>query len=315
MNEAGKGVAAMVTACMIWGLSPLYYKLLAHVPPLELLAHRTFWSLIFFGTVLALQARLGEVRRLLLSSPRQVAAVGFAAGMISTNWFFFIYSVQIGRVVESSLGYYIFPLVSVMLGVLVYREGMDAAKAVAVGLAATAVIVLTLGLGVAPWVSLVLAFSFGFYGMVKKYVAAGAVVSVTAEVVLLVPLALFWLWGVHSQGWTGLTGTNLATFGRSLSDSALLMLSGPLTATPLILFSYASRRVTMATVGLVQYLNPTLQFAVAVAIFAEPFTRWHAIAFPLIWVALAIYTLRTWRQERSARRAATSSSTVATVVK
>lgn len=314
MNEAGKGVAAMVMACMIWGLSPLYYKLLAHVPPLEVLSHRTLWSLVFFGCVLAFQRRLVEVGRL-LSTPRSVLVVAFAAAAISTNWFFYIYSVQIGRVVEASMGYYIFPLVSVMMGVLVYREGMDPAKAVSVGLAALAVTVLTWGLGAAPWVSLVLAFSFGFYGLAKKYVAAGAVVSVTGEVLLLSPLALIWLWGVHSQGWEGLTGRNLATYGHSLSDSLLLMLSGPLTATPLILFSYASRRVTMATVGLVQYLNPTLQFLLAVAIFAEPFTEWHALAFPLIWVALAIYTWRTWRQEKSARRAATRSSTVATVVK
>lgn len=311
MTEAGKGVIAMAAACMIWGLSPMYYKQLAHVPPLEVLAHRTIWSLAFFGMVLLFQRRLQEVWRL-LRRPAGLAAVAAAAAMISFNWFLFIWSVQVGRAVEASLGYYIFPLVSVLMGVVVYRETLRPAQGVAVAMAALAVGILTWGLGAAPWLSLALAFSFGFYGVIKKYVSAGPVVSVTGEVCVLLPLALVWLYGVHAQGWTGLVGRNLATFGHSLQDSVLLMVSGPLTATPLILFSFASRRVTMATVGLVQYLNPTLQFLVATLVFAEPFTEWHAIAFPLIWLALAIYSVWAVRQEKSARRASTSSSTVST---
>ncbi|WP_425052742.1 EamA family transporter RarD [Psychromarinibacter sp. S121] len=311
MSDGTKGAIAVAVASIMWGLVPIYYKLLAHVPPLEVLAHRTIWSLVFFGLVLMVQRRLHEVRAL-LSRPSDLAAIAAAATLISCNWLLFIYSVQIDRVTEASLGYYIFPLVSVVLGMVFYRETLKPAQAAAVVLAAAGVGVLTWGLGAAPWISIGLALLFGFYGVIKKYVNAGPVVSVSAEVLLLVPLAVVWLWGVHAQGWTGLTGETLGTFGHDWSDSLLLIVSGPLTAVPLILFSYASRRVTMATVGLVQYLNPTLQFLVATVLFAEPFTPWHAIAFPLIWVALAIYSVWAVRHERSARRAATSSSTVST---
>jgi chloramphenicol-sensitive protein RarD len=311
MGEAQRGVMAMVGACLIWGLSPLYYKLLVHVPPLEVLSHRTLWSMVFFGIVLLFQGRMGQVLQL-LGNVRRLALVVLAALSISANWFLFIYSIQVGRAVEASLGYYIFPLVAVLLGVVVFRERLSLAKISAVALAVVAVLVLTLGLGAPPWISLALAFSFGIYGVIKKGVSAGPVVSVTAEVLMLAPLALIWLWGVHFQEWQGLTGRNLGVFGNNLRDSLLLLLSGPLTATPLILFSYASRRVALATIGLVQYLNPTLQFSVAVLIFAEPMTRWHAIAFPLIWLALAVYSLETLRQDRSARRAAAKSVTVGT---
>ncbi len=303
MSEAGKGILAMVAACCIWGLSSLYYKMLAHVPPLEVLSHRTLWSMIFFGAVLAVQGRLGQVAEL-FRKPRVLAIVLLAAVLISTNWFFFIFSVQTGHAVQASLGYYIFPLVAVMLGFVLLGEKLGPAKWAAVGLAAAAVGVLTWGYGVAPWISLILAFSFGFYGLLKKGSPAGPVVSVTTEVLLLAPLALIWLWGVHMQGWQGLVGRNLATFGHSLKDSLLLMLAGPLTGAPLVLFSYASKRVRLGTVGLVQYLNPSLQFLVATLIFRETFTRWHAIAFPMIWLALALYSWSSLRQDRAARRVA-----------
>lgn len=311
MSEARKGVLAMVTACAIWGLSSMYYKLLAHVPPLEVLSHRTLWSLAFFGLVLAVQRRLSEIA-LLLSRPRALATVALAALAISTNWFFFIYAIQIGRAVEASLGYYIFPLVAVALGFAVLGERHSAPKWAAVGLACVAVAGLTWGLGVAPWISLMLAGSFGLYGLIKRAVQAGPVVSVTAEVLLLAPLALVWLRGVHGSGWGGLTGRTLATFGHDLSDSLLLIVSGPLTATPLILFSYASKRVSYAAVGLVQYINPTLQFLVATMIFREPFTLWHGLAFGLIWSALMLYSGDSLRQERALRRASISPSTSGT---
>ncbi|MEX5726774.1 chloramphenicol-sensitive protein RarD [Rhodovulum iodosum] len=311
MDEAKKGVLAMVAACCIWGLSSLYYKLLSHVPPLEVLSHRTLWSLVFFSAVLLVQGRLGLVGAL-FSRPRALGLVAMAALFISTNWFFFIYSIQIGRAVEASLGYYIFPLVAVMLGFVFLGERHSAAKWVAVVLAALAVAGLTWGLGAAPWVSLVLAATFGLYGLIKRGVDAGPVVSVTTEVLLLAPLALIWLWGVHVQGWTGLTGRSLGAFGADWGDSLLLMASGPLTATPLILFSFASKRVSFATVGLVQYLNPTLQFLVATLAFREPFTPWHAMAFGLIWTALLLYSGESLRQDRAARRASVSSVTEAT---
>jgi chloramphenicol-sensitive protein RarD len=286
MGEAAMGVASLVLACTIWGLSPLFYKLLTHVPPAEVLAHRTAWSLVVFATLLAMQGRLREVPRA-LGTWRGLFAVAAAAAMISVNWFLFIFAIQAGRTVEASLGYYIFPLVAVLIGAAVLRERLGRAQIVAVAVAACAVLVLGVGLGATPWISLTLAVTFGIYGLLKRWVAAGPVVSVTAEVLILVPLAcgyLLWL------------GSTAGAFGHDIGTSALLIASGPMTATPLILFSYATKRVAMATVGLVQYLNPTLQFAVAALILAEPVTRWHMIAFPMIWVALAIYSVATLRR-------------------
>lgn len=286
----------MVLACTIWGLSPLYYKLLAHVAPLEVLSHRTLWSLVFFAGILALQGRLGRLRAA-LSTSRAVALIAFAALMISTNWFLFILSIQIGHATEASLGYYIFPLVAVLLGVVAFGEKLTRAQMVAVALAVLAVLTLTIGLGVPPWISLMLAGSFGLYGLVKKRLTVGPVVSVTAEVLLLAPVALIWLGWLHSGHGTG------GVYGHDLRTSGLLMVSGPLTALPLILFSFATQRVAMATIGLLQYINPTLQFLCAVLIFGEPFGPVHAAAFGLIWTALAIYSVASLRQENTRRKA------------
>ncbi|MFV2052207.1 EamA family transporter RarD [Aliiroseovarius sp. YM-037] len=289
MSEARKGILAMVLACSIWGLSAMFYKALAHVPPLEVLSHRTIWSFVFFVVLIAVQGRLSDLSDL-FRHPKLLMLIGLGAVLISTNWFVFIYSVQVGRAVEASLGYYIFPLVAVVLGAVVFRERLSKTQWSAVALAAIAVAVLTWGLGVTPWLSLALAFSFGFYGVVKKKVSSGPVLSVTAEVMLLLPLAIAWLWGVHSQSWGGLVGRNVGAFGGGWLDSMLLILAGPMTAIPLMLFSYATKRAPYATVGLVQYLNPTLQGLVAVMVFGELFTLWHIIAFGLIWTGLALYS-------------------------
>jgi chloramphenicol-sensitive protein RarD len=305
MTEAGKGVAALVAACTVWGLSGLYYKLLAHVAPIEILAHRTLWSLVFFTLVLLVQGRLSQLRAA-LASVRAVGIVLFAALMISTNWFVFILSIQIGRATEASLGYYLFPLVAVGIGRVIFGERLSRMQAAAVALAALAVTILTLGLGVAPWIALVLSMSFGLYSLVKKQLSAGPVVSVTAEVLLLSPIALGVLLFAH-QGTGGV-------FGADLTDSLLLMFSGILTAGPLMLFSYASKRVRMGTVGLVQYINPTLQFLVAVMIFSEPFSTWHLVAFALIWSALTLYSVSSVSLERAARRARVNASTLSTTV-
>ena len=295
MSEAKKGVLAMVLACTIWGFSGIYYKAIAHVPPPEVLAHRTLWSLVFFVAVLAVQGRLGLLPRLL--GGRALATVAVAAAMISANWFFFIWSIQSGHAIEASLGFYIFPLVAVMIGLFAFREGLSRAQWAAVALAALAVVILTAGLGAAPWIALLLAATFGAYGLLKRRIEAGPVVSVAAEVALLAPVALVWLWGVHTGRW----GAGGGAFGRDWPDTAMLAFSGIITGGPLMLFSYATKRVRMATVGLVQYLNPTLQFAVAALVFAEPVTRWHLIAFPLIWAALGLYSLSVLQSERRRR--------------
>lgn len=280
MTDNLRGILAMILACVIWGLSPLFYALIKHVPPLEVLGWRTLWSLVFFAVVLLVQRRLRELPRA-LAQPRQVVIIAVASVLIAANWFLFIFSIQAGRAVESSLGYYIFPLVAVILGRIFFAETLSRAQWVAVALAGVAVAVLTFGLGVAPWISLLLAGTFGAYGVIKKQLQLGPVVSVAAEVLVLMPVALAWL-VVQGHWWDWTT-------------MAILALSGPMTGGPLMLFSYAAKRARLSTVGLVQYLNPTLQFLVATQIFREPFTMWHAMAFPIIWGALAIYSLSALR--------------------
>ncbi|WP_040615273.1 EamA family transporter RarD [Oceanicola granulosus] len=289
MSDPVRAVLAIVTACVIWGLSPLYYALLDSVVPIEVLAHRTLWSFLFFVAVIALQRRLRDLAAAVATPSR--AGLILAAGLaIGFNWFGFIFAIHSGRALEASLGYYVFPLFAVLLGRLVFGEALTRVQWAAVGLAGLAVTVLTAGLGVPPFVALGLAASFAIYGALKKRIALGPILSVTAEVLLLLPLALGFL----------------AVFGHAqpLPTLLLLMLSGPLTATPLMLFSYAARRLRFATVGLVQYLNPTLQFLVAVLVFTEPFTPWHAIAFPIIWIALALYSASAIARDRATRRAA-----------
>ena len=291
MSEVKKGVLAMVVACIVWGLSPLYYKLLVSVPPIELLSHRTIWSLVLFALVLFIQGRLRGALGV-LGNRNIMVTLFIAALMIAFNWFVFIYSIQINRATESSLGYFIFPLVSVIFGVVLFREKLGRAQMYAVMLAAVAVLILTYGLGQAPWIALSVSVSFGIYGVIKKSLSIPAIVTVTLEVLLLSPIALMILYLHHASDSGG-------QFGQSVSVSLLLILSGPMTAIPLILFSYATRRVALATVGILQYINPSLQFLCATVLFLEPLSLWHAIAFPLIWAALALYS---WASFQTAKR-------------
>lgn len=308
MSGSARGIAAMVAACVIWGLSPLYYKQLAHVPPLEVLAHRTLWSFVIFGLILLLRGRFGALLRA-LAGMRVFLLVLLAGAMIALNWFVFILSIQIGRAVEASLGYYVFPLVAVVLGMLVFGERLGVRQKLAVALAVLAVLVLTFGQGAAPWIALVLASSFGLYGVIKKALPLGPVSSVTGEVLLLLPLSLVSIWGVNAYGWQGVTGRDGGFFGHDWGNSLLLMFSGLITASPLILFAYAARRLHYATVGLLQYINPSLQFSVAVLVFQEPFTLWHGVAFGLIWVALGLYSLGAFARARSDPSRSSSDST------
>lgn len=301
MTEEAKGVVAMIGACMIWGLSGIYYKFIDNVSPIEILCHRTVWGLLFFLFLLRIQGRVYTLPQA-LSTRRSFVLIASAALMISFNWFVFISSIHLGHATEASLGYYIFPLASVLMGAIFYREKLARAQLLSVGLAAAAVVTLSIGLQVTPWVSLMLAVSFSIYGVLKKSLTIGPVVSVTAEVALLTPFALIGLWILHSRG--------EMLFGADVVTTLMLMFAGILTAVPLILFSYATRRVSLATVGLVQYLNPTLQFMVATLLFREVFTLWHAIAFAMIWTALAIYTGASLRRGRAARKAARAASTV-----
>lgn len=305
MSDQARGVAAMVGAASIWGLSPIFYKHLSHVPALEVLSHRMIWSLALFLLVLGVQNRLREIWQA-VNSFRALAIFMVASVMIAANWALFIWSVQVGQTTQTSLGYYIYPLVAVLIGRIIFGETLSRAQWYAVVLAALAVMLLTYGLGTAPWVALVLAATFGLYGMIKKQLDVGPVVSVTVEVLLLAPLAVILLLQTRHN--------DAAVFGGDPATFGLLVLSGPLTALPLILFSYAARRLAMATVGLLQYINPTLQFGCAVFLFGEPFGGWHMAAFALIWSALALYSVSRFGQDRARRKASRAAAASGTIV-
>lgn len=292
MTEATRGLLGIITCCTIWGLSGIYYKFLDHVPAAEVIAHRTLWSMVLFGLVLLIQGRLVQVFGL-VKDWKTFRVLVLSAAMISVNWTAFVFSVHQGWALEASLGYYIFPLMAVVLGVVLFRERLQVLQWMAVALAAVAVIVLAVGLGATPWMSLLLATTFSIYGILKRGVEIGPVASVFLEVMIVAPIAVIYLAWVHS-------GPSSA-FGSDAYTSLMLIGSGPMTAIPLILFSYGARRIDFATVGLAQYLNPSLQFLVAVLLFGEVFTRWHAITLPMIWLALMFYSISAFRQARLTR--------------
>jgi chloramphenicol-sensitive protein RarD len=287
-------------ASTLWGLSGLFYDLMPHVPAPEIMAHRTVWGFVFFALYLWNKGRLRAPFEA-LAKPRALRVISAAAVMVGTNWLGFVYAVQTDRALEASVGYFIFPLLSVLFGRLFYAERLDHAQTLAVALAAGGVLVLTVGLGVTPWIALLLGISFGLYGLIKKGLNLGPVVSVTAESMLLLPFASLAIVWIHMQG--------QGHFGATGFDTVLLMLSGPMTAVPLMLFSYSALRISMASVGVISYLNPSLQVVVAALIMAEPFGLWHGMSFGLIWTALVIYTTASWRQDRAARRIPVNSLT------
>lgn len=295
MSEWSRGFAAMIAVCVTWGMSPIFYHALGDVPVLEVLAHRTIWSLVLFVLILGVQGRLDEFRAA-LAGP-WLGRVVLAALLISANWGIFIWAIQAGHVVQSSLGYYIYPLIAVMLGVLIFGEKLDRGQMLAVALAVVAVVMLTWGLGVVPWISLTVAITMGLYGAVKKALPLGPVQSVAVEIALLTPLALGWL-VLQALGAAPASMMAPLNFGWDWGVTSLLILSGAITALPLVLFSYAARRVEMTTLGLMFYLNPTLQFLCATLIFDEAITPWHMIAFAMIWVALVIYSVSGLRRRR-----------------
>jgi len=269
-----------------WGLFPLYLRLVASVPPLELVAHRSTWSLLFLLGVLALLRRwawLAELRR----QPRQLLLFGATALLLSVNWLVYVYAVMAGQVLDASLGYFINPLVSVLLAVLVLRERLRPLQWLAVALAATGVLWLTLQAGRLPWVALALAVSFGIYGLLRKTARLGALEGLTLETMLLAPLLLPLLaWFTLQPGGAMARG--------DLSLNGLLWLSGPLTALPLLFFGAAARRLPLATVGLLQYLSPTLQFLLGIFVFHEPLQPARLVGFVFIWAGLAVYSGQAW---------------------
>ena len=293
------GVPAGVGAYFLWGLFPLYWPLLEPAQPAEILAHRVVWSLVVVGVLLAVRRRFGRLRDL-TRRPRALGGLAVAAVLIAVNWGTYIYGVNTGHVVEASLGYFINPLVTVLLGVVLLRERLRRAQWAAVGVASVAVAVLTLDYGRPPWIALILAFSFGFYGLVKKTVAAGAVEGLAVESAVLLLPALGYLLLLAQSG--------DGTFGTAgVGEALLLASSGVVTAVPLLLFAAAATRIPLTTLGLLQYLAPVLQFLFGVALYHEPMPPARLAGFALVWLALVVFSLDGLRERtrvRAERRAA-----------
>jgi chloramphenicol-sensitive protein RarD len=287
---------AAIGAYTLWGLLPIYWKALQEVPALETLAHRTIWSLVF---VLLLQAvlRRWEWLRLVRQQPRMLRTFLASTCLLAVNWLTYIWAVTSGHVVDSSLGYFINPLVSVLLGVLFLRERLRLWQGVAVGLAAASVLYLTLGVGGLPWIALVLASTFGFYGLLRKTAPLGSLEGLTVETALLSLPALAYLLSLQALG--------LGSFGHAgAATTALLAFTGVVTAVPLLLFATAARNTTLATVGILQYIAPTLQLLLGLLVYHEPFSPARLLGFCGVWLALLIYSVEAMLQEHLRRTAA-----------
>lgn len=290
VDDARRGLIAVVLSFLIWGTLPLYMRALDSVSPWEIMVHRLLWACVFTLGLLAARQQLGRVLAV-LRQPRAVAWLLASALMISINWLVYVWAVAERQVVEASLGYFINPLVSVALGVLLLGERLNRWQVLAVAVAAAGVVWLTVWVGRLPWIALMLAFSFAFYGFIRKRVEVDAITGLTVETLLLAPFALAYLL------WLGDAGAIL-TQGPLID--VLLVGAGVFTAVPLMAFAFGVRRVSLTTVGIVQYLAPSLQLLIAVALFAEPFVLAQGVGFGLIWLALAIYATDGVRRHRRA---------------
>ena len=302
MPDSRRGLFLGAAAYTLWGVFPLYWTALEPAGAIEILAHRIVWSLVTMVLILVLWRRVGRLRAL-VRDRRKLLLLTSAAVVISINWGGYIWGVNNGRVVETSLGYFINPLVTVLMGVLILQERLRRLQWVALGIAALAVVGLTIEYGRPPWVALVLAFSFGSYGLAKKQANAGAVESLTFETMVLAPVALGYIWFLVATG-----ASEVGTHGTS--HALVFTTTGIITAIPLMLFGAAAIRVSMVSLGLLQYLAPTIQFALGLLVFHEemPPSRW--IGFGLVWVALAMFTVEALNHRRRQLRLVAHASAV-----
>ncbi len=289
-NTMNPGVLYAGLAYTAWGLLPIFFKQLGHVNAFEVVMHRMVWSLLFLMCVLVVLRRWTWLRQV-ARQPKVLAAFGVSALLLSANWSVYIWAVQNAHVVDASLGYFILPLVNVSFGFVFLHERPRRAQWLAVAVAACGVIWLTVQTGRLPWIALVLASTFGIYGLMRKVAVLGALEGLTLETLLLAPFALgllvWWAW--HGQG--ALVQSDAVTLGW-------LLLAGPLTAVPLLLFAAGARRIPMATLGILQYISPSLQMLIGVWLYGEAFDATRALGFYLIWLALLVYSLEGFMQSR-----------------
>lgn len=288
-RAATRGFLFALTAYLLWGIQPLYMKAVSHVPAAEILAHRIIWSVPIAAVVLWALGRTADLKAA-FRSPRTLAMGFVTALLIASNWGIYVWAIAVERTIETALGYYINPLVTVLLGAVLLGEKLDRWQMLAIGLAFAAVVVLTVAQGGLPWVSLFLAVTFAAYGYLRKTLPIGPSQGFFLEVVLLLPFALGWL------AWLGMRGESHALAG---SDIWMLLLAGPVTAVPLLLYAFGAKLLRISTIGVMQYIGPTMQAIIAVFVFGEPFGPERVAAFALIWVALILYTWSMLRQRRA----------------
>ncbi|KZM56953.1 EamA family transporter RarD [Geobacillus stearothermophilus] len=284
-SEEKQGVLYTAASYLLWGVLPLYWKLLEARPALEILAHRIIWSFAFMIILLAATGQLGAWRREIRAMRRQPAlawGIAAAAVLISANWFIYIWAVNHRHIVEASLGYYINPLISVALGMIVLRERLNIGQWLSFLLAAAGVAVMAVEYGSFPWISLALALSFGFYGLVKKLASVDSSIGLALETMAVMPLsAIYVLWLYHETP---------SLVHAAWWQWALLLGSGPATAVPLLYFAKGAKRVSMTMLGFLQYISPTISLLLGVFLFGEPFTKAHFYAFSCIWAALILFS-------------------------
>jgi chloramphenicol-sensitive protein RarD len=294
VDERRLGVLSGLAAYALWGLFPLYFPLLEPAGGLEIVAHRVLWSVLFVGLLLTVLRRWSQVRVLVVDRRRMLVLFG-AALFVAGNWWIFVYAVNSGHVVETSLGYFINPLGSVLLGVVVFGERLRRLQWLAVGIAAVAVAVLTVDYGRPPWIALALALTFGLYGLMKKIVRVEAAPGLFVETLLVAVPAIVVLAVLHSAG--------EGTFGNTgTGEAALLASSGIATAVPLLLFAAAAGRIPLSTLGLLQYVVPVMQLAIGVFVYGEPMPPARLAGFAIVWVALAVFSADMLRHARAGVR-------------
>lgn len=275
------GILSAALAFLCWGLFPLYFHAIGEVPPMQILAHRMLWSLLFLLIVLAVRRQWAWLD--LVRKPRVFGSFVASAVLLSVNWLIYIWAVNNGHVIEASLGYFINPLVNISLGYLLLKERLRRAQWMAIAVAALGVAWLTWQAGTVPWIALALALSFGGYGLMRKTAALGALEGLSFETMVLFPIAAAYVI------WLTMHGQNAFINTESNTTRLLLMAAGPITAIPLLLFASGARQIPLSVLGLLQYLSPTLQFLLGVWIFHEAFTADRLVGFALIWLALALF--------------------------
>ncbi len=287
------GILIGIATYILWGLLPIFWRAIHQVPALEILGHRMVWSLLFVIAILTLRKDWGWLKPA-LRQPRILGTYALAAALLSVNWFTYIWGVNAGFIVETSLGYFINPLVSMLLGVLFLGERLRRGQVAAVGLAVVGVLYLTVDYGRLPWIALVLAFSFGLYGLIKKTAPLSSVQGFTIETTTMFLPALAYLVYLQFSG-----GASFATQGSFVT--VMLFLTGAVTSIPILLFGTAARRIPLSMIGFLQYIAPTLQFLLGVLVYKEPFPPSRLVGFIIIWTALVVYTLEglwvRWRAE------------------